>query len=345
MIAVLDVTAVERFLDDHGLGVGPVMAERIGAGQSNLTFLLRRADERFVLRRPPPPPLPPSAHDVVREARLKRALRPAGVRVPEVLAICEDASVTGAPFYVMPFVEGTILGAFVPHALAHVEERRRAGEEIVDALVELHAVDRRAAGLESFGRPTGYLERQVRRFSQIWEQVATRELPLVHELARWLDANRPESGEATVVHGDYRFGNVLLAADAPARLVAILDWELATIGDPLADVGYLLATYSDAESPRTVMELTAATREPGFPTRVELAARYAEKTGRDVSGLAWYETLALWKSAVFCEAMLQRYRRGERSDAFAASLEEGVPELLEVAAETSRAATRTARLG
>jgi aminoglycoside phosphotransferase (APT) family kinase protein len=327
---LLVVDPLREWLDAAGLGSGDLRAERIGGGQSNVTFLVERGDgARFVVRRPPRPPLPPSAHDMVREALVQRALGAAGARVPEILGVCEDSSVLGVPFYVMSFVDGSVVHAAVPAALDTPEERGRIAGELVEALVEIHGVDWVAAGLEGFGRPTGYLERQVRRFSGLWEVNATRELPLVGEVAAWLDAERPLSEAATVVHGDYRLGNVLFAPGAPARLAAVLDWELATIGDPLADLGYLLSTWEGSP-----LALTPVTRLEGFPRREELAARYAERSGRSVRDLGWYEALALWKSAVFCEAIYGRYLRGERGDddPFGRSLERGVPALLDAAA-------------
>jgi aminoglycoside phosphotransferase (APT) family kinase protein len=272
---------------------------------------------------------------MLREARLQTALEGAGVRVPHVVAVCEDESVLGVPFYVMEHLEGAVVTDRVPPGLDSPEDRRRLGLELVDALAELHAVDLGASGLDGFGKPTGYLERQVRRFSGLWEVNATRELPAVADLGAWLDAHRPESGPATVVHGDYRLGNLLVSLDTPAQVVAILDWELATIGDPLADLGYLVATYSEPGSPGGAMELSPATRASGFPSRLELVERYAEQSGRPVSSLAWYEALALWKAAVFCEALHARYLRGERDDAWASSLDAGVPRLLELAEEAA----------
>jgi aminoglycoside phosphotransferase (APT) family kinase protein len=272
---------------------------------------------------------------MLREARLQIALEGAGVRVPHVLAVCEDESILGVPFYVMEYLDGAVVTDRISPGLESTEERRRLGLELVDALAELHAVDLASSDLEGFGKAGGYLERQVRRFSGLWEVNATRELPAVTELGTWLDAHRPDSVEATVVHGDYRLGNLLVSFDAPARVVAILDWELATIGDPLADLGYLVATYSDANSPGGAMELSPATRAPGFPSRPELVERYAERTGRPVRSLAWYEALALWKAAVFCEALHGRYLRGERDDAWAASLDEGVPRLVQLAEEAA----------
>jgi aminoglycoside phosphotransferase len=214
-VPLLVLDPLEAFLDEHGLGAGPVAVEPVGEGHSNVTFVLERGGERFVLRRPPRPPLPPSAHDVLREARVLSALAPTPVRTPEVLAVCADEAVIGSPFYVMELVEGDVITERVPAALDDPEGRRRIGEELVDALVELHAVDWRAVGLEGFGKPTGYLERQVRRFLGLWDHNRTREIEAVERVAGWLQANLPESPEATVVHGDFRLGNTMYAAGAP----------------------------------------------------------------------------------------------------------------------------------
>src|SRR5947209_12311966 len=218
------------FLDERDLGSGPIEAERYGDGHSNVTYLISRGDERFVLRRPPRPPLPPSAHDVLRESRLLIAVADAPVRTPPVLATCDDQAVLGVPFYVMEYIDGTVITSSVPDPLATPQERRRISLELVDALVEMHSVDWQACGLEGFGKPTGYLERQLRRFGGLWEHNKTRELPLVQEVGDWLAANKPESPEATIVHGDYRLGHTMFADAAPARLVALFDWEVATSG-------------------------------------------------------------------------------------------------------------------
>ena len=325
------MTPLEAFLDAHGLGEGPAELEPIGEGHSNLTYVVRG---RWVLRRPPRGPLPPSAHDVLREARLLRALEGTAARTPRVLATCDDEAVIGAPFYVMERVAGDVLTSSVPAALDDQAARARIGDELVDALVEVHAVDWRACGLEGFGRPTGYLDRQLRRFGELWELGRTRELPVLDRVTEWLRAHRPESGPATVVHGDYRLGNTMFAPGAPPRLVAIFDWELATIGDPLADVGYLAATWAqpgDAEN--TLFALGAVTRRPGFPTREQLVARYEERSGRSMSDVRWYMTLALWKSAIFLEGSYRRRLAGTTEDAFFDRLRTGVPELAERAWE------------
>jgi aminoglycoside phosphotransferase (APT) family kinase protein len=326
---------LEAFLDAHGIGAGRIEAERIGEGHSNITFLVRRGDARVVLRRPPRPPLPPSAHDVLREARLLRALESTPVRVPKVVAVGDDESVLGMPFYVMEEVHGRVLASSIPDALDTPEERRRTSEELVDALVEVHAVDWRACGLEGYGKPTGYLERQLRRFTGLWEHNKTRELALVDELGEWLASNMPDSPEATIVHGDYRLGNVMLADEAPAELVAIFDWELSTIGDPLADVGYMTVTWVQEGDPEDTMfaGAGAVTRREGFLTREELIARYEERSGRSMSALNWYQALALWKAAVFMEGNYKRFQSGSSDDQYLALFDRGVPMLAAKASE------------
>jgi len=321
---------LESFLDAHGLGAGEVTAEPVGEGHSNVTYLIRRGDEEWVLRRPPRGPLPPSAHDVLREARLLVAVGDADVRTPDVLATCDDPAVIGAPFYVMERVDGHVGTSEIPPALDSEPERRRIGEELVDALVEIHAVDWRARGLEGYGKPTGYLDRQLRRFGGLWDHNKTRELPTLDKVTAWLGEHTPESGEATIVHGDYRLGNTMLGPQAPARIVSIFDWELATIGDPLADLGYLTATYAEPGDPdNALFALSSVTRRPGFPSRAELIARYEEQTGLSMSDVRWYTTLALWKSAVFLEGSYKRRLAGTTDDPFFDLLETGVPEIAE----------------
>jgi aminoglycoside phosphotransferase (APT) family kinase protein len=330
---------LEAFLDAEGIGAGRIEVEPIGEGHSNVTFLVERGDIRVVLRRPPRPPLPPSAHDVLREARLLSALDGTPVRVPKVLATCAHESVLGVPFYVMEEVQGSVITSDIPEPLDNPEERRRTCEELVDQLVEVHAVDWRACGLEGYGKPTGYLERQLRRFGGLWEHNKTRELPVVEEVGQWLAANLPESPQSTVVHGDYRLGNVMVADQAPARIVAIFDWEMSTIGDPLADVGYLSVTWAQAGDPDDTSfgRLSAATRREGFLTRDELIARYEEQSGRSMAAVNWYQALALWKAAVFMEGNYKRFASGSTDDPYLAAFDEGVPMLAEKAREIALA--------
>jgi aminoglycoside phosphotransferase (APT) family kinase protein len=328
---------VEAFLDARGLGAGPVMASRIGdGGGSNFTFLIERGGERFVLRRPPRPPLPPSAHDMVREAGLQNAIRSAGFeRLAEIVAVCEDERVLGVPFYVMRYLDGHVISGTLPVGLETSEERLALGMVLVDTLVEIHAAVVSTEALAAFARPGSYMERQVRRFTQLWEINKTRELPHVEDVGRWLAEHLPEPLPSTVVHGDYRLGNMMVAPDEPTRIVAVLDWEMGAIGDPRADVGYLLATYTEPHGRSSPLGSSPVTAEPGFPTREELVARYVERSGREVEPLGWFEALALWKAAVFCEAIYGRYIRGElgAEDTRAAIFEHAVPLLAESALE------------
>jgi aminoglycoside phosphotransferase (APT) family kinase protein len=330
---LLVLEPLAAFLDERGIGAGAIDAQPIGDGHSNVTYLIERDGNRgehgVVLRRPPRGPLPPSAHDVLREARLLRALAGTAARVPAVLAVCDDDRVIGSPFYVMERVPGEVIVWQTPPALDSPAQRRLIGEELIDALVEIHAVDWQAAGLEGFGKPTGYLERQLRRFGGLWQHNRTRELGAMERVAEWLGANLPESGPATIVHGDYRLGNAIFAAAPPARLVAVLDWEMATIGDPLADIGYLCMFWTEAEDPAEGLRaaLGNVTRAEGYPTRAELIARYEELSGRSMRDLRWYVTLALWKSAVFMEGNYRRAVAGSTDDPYLKAFGEGVAQL------------------
>ncbi len=330
---------LEAFLDGHGLGHGEIDVSPIGEGHSNVTYLVERAGApEMVLRRPPRPPLPPSAHDVMREARLLSALAPTEARVPAVLATCPDDDVIGAPFYVMERVSGEVIVAEVPAALDVPAERARIGDELIDALVEVHAVDWRAADLEGFGKPTGYLERQLRRFGGLWEVNRTREIAEVERVRQWLSDNLPESGPSTIVHGDYRLGNTIFGSQSPARLNAILDWEMATIGDPLADVGYMCMMWSQPGDPEEGLRayLGGVTRAPGFPTRMELIARYEQRSGRSMRSLGWYVTLAMWKAVVFMEGNYKRALAGATDDPYLAQFGDGVVALAQAAEAMTR---------
>jgi aminoglycoside phosphotransferase (APT) family kinase protein len=324
------------FLDAQGLGEGEPQISAIGDGHSNATYLFERSGLRFVLRRPPRPPIPPSANDMLREARVLGALE-GRARVPKVLAVCDDEAVIGAPFYVMEMVEGDVVTTEMPPALDTPAERQRTAFELIDALVEVHGVDWRAAGLEGFGKPEGYLERQLRRFLGLWDHNKTREIPAVEKVGAWLRDNLPPSPPATVVHGHYRLGNVLLESSAPARIAAILDWEMSTIGDPLADLGYFCTLYIEpGDPPIGKFELSSVTREEGWPTRAELVARYEERSGRSMTDIRWYQTLALWKSIVFMEGNYRRASSGMSDDPYLKAFGDGVVEL----AARAEAATR-----
>jgi aminoglycoside phosphotransferase (APT) family kinase protein len=332
---LLVVQPLLEFLAANGLEAPRQLgAEPLGDGHSNVTYALSTG---VVLRRPPRGPLPPSAHDVLREARLLRALEPTIVRTPRVLAVCDDEAVIGAPFYVMEQVKGDVITDTIPAPLDNPIERGRIADELIDALVELHSIDTTTIGLDGFGKPTGYLERQLRRFNGLWEHNRTREIEAFEQVGEWLAANLPESPPSTIVHGDYRLGNTMLAQGSPARLVAILDWEMATIGDPLADVGYMMIQWTQAgDQQNQKFNLQRVTAQPGFPTRHELVTRYEQRSGRAMQALDWYVTLALWKAVAFMEGNYKRAISGATDDPYLKSFGEGVVELAERALDVTQ---------
>jgi aminoglycoside phosphotransferase (APT) family kinase protein len=340
---VVDPQALSRYLDDRLPGHGPFEVERHRAGHSNETFFVRRSGHRWVLRRPPAGTFLPTAHDVMREYTVLSALAGQRARAPRPVLACRDESVIGAPFYLMEEVSGTVVRDRLPSFIdeGRDDDRRAIGDELIDALVELHAVDWRAAGLEGWGRPTGYLERQVRRWTgQL--TIATRfsrPLPDLFEVGEWLAERIPASPPSTIVHGDYKLDNVVLAPDAPVRVKAILDWEMSTIGDPLADLGYLLSFWREPADPPdpVLIEQVELTRLPGFSTREELVRRYADRSGHQVGDLHWYEVLATWKLAILLEGSYARHLAGATDDPFFAELERGVPALARRALEVAGA--------
>nr|WP_221243155.1 phosphotransferase family protein [Conexibacter arvalis] len=330
---------LERLLDEHGIGSGPLEAELLGEGHSNVTFLLRRGGTEAVLRRPPRPPFAPGAHDVLREARFLAALDGTGARAPEVLLTADDRELLDVPFYVMAKVEGHVITSTLPSALDPPAQRRRIADELVDGLVELHRVDARAPAIAAFGDGERFLERQLRRWSRIWEQRRARDLPEVEQVLAWLAANRPRQADTTVVHGDYRLGNVVFAPEAPARLAAILDWEIATVGDPLVDLGWLLASWPEpGDDDGAILSLAGAVAGGDFPGRAELAERYAAGSGRPLRDVGWYTTFAFWRGAIGLETIYAQAVRGTTDDPYALALESGVPELARRALREARAA-------
>lgn len=331
---LLVIDPLREFLDANGLRApAELSATPVGEGHSNVTFALSTG---VVVRRPPRGPLPPSAHDVLREARLLHALERTPVRAPRVLAVCEDPDVIGAPFYVMERISGTVITDSIPEPLDNPPQRGRIADQLIDALVELHEVDWTRIGLDGFGKPTGYLERQLRRFTGLWEHNRTRDVPAVEQVGRWLQANMPQSPPATIVHGDYRLGNTMFADAAPARLVAIFDWEMATIGDPLADVGYMMIHWTQAGDRVGKFNLHSVTALPGFPTREELIGRYEARSGRSMQALSWYVTLALWKAVVFMEGNYKRAVVGSTDDPYLKAFGDGVLELAQRALDVTR---------
>lgn len=325
--------ALRRFFDARSLGHGAFAITRIGEGHSNLTYLVERdADARFVLRRPPPPPLPQGMHDMAREVRILTRLQ--GVPVPTVLAHETSGAVIGVPFYVMAFLDGHVLVDTLPDALAAPDDRRRIGEAAVDALAALHAVDIDAAGLSDFGRPEGFVERQIARTVRLWDDVATRDVPEFATVRDWLVRHVPQPQGATVLHGDYRLGNLIFGRTAPAHLLAILDWEIAALGDPLVDLGYLAAYWVQPDDPPLhIFDLGAVLRSAGFPTRAAMVERYARATGRDVSQLRFYEAFAFWRLAAMMQSNYKRARDGDISSTYLLNYEDGAAQMIARAAQ------------
>lgn len=299
------------FLEERGLTAGDVVTRPIGDGHSNLTFLVADAAGRqVVVRRPPPPPTPPGAHDMLREARLVGALGSTPVPVAELLATAEADEVIDVHFYVMGFAAGPVVTTTTPPPLDTPAIRRRIGERLVDTLADLHAVDWHAAGLADLGRPEGFNARHRGRMARLVADEEGRPPAQFAEVDAWLQANVPAESGAAIVHNDFRIGNVVLSADRPGEIEAVLDWELATIGDPLFDLGYFLASVPGSVPHNPTQELGLAMLEDGFPSREELATRYADRTGADLSALGWFTTLALWKLAVLYEYGRRRAVRG-----------------------------------
>jgi aminoglycoside phosphotransferase (APT) family kinase protein len=286
----------------------PLTATLIAGGRSNLTYFVGDGTHEWVLRRPPLGHVLPTAHDMGREYKVLAGLAPTNVPVPRPLAFCDDLAVNDAPFYVMEKVEGQILRTPTELGSLAQADARRCSEELVDVLVKIHAVDYNAVGLSDFGHPDGYLERQVRRWGEQWERSKTRELPAIDELARRLRAALPESPAPTIVHGDYRLDNTMLDPTDAGRVVAVLDWEMATLGDPLADVGLFLVYW--ARDDAVTVGATIDTSR-GFMNRGEIVDRYAAESGRDVSQLDFYEALASYKLAIILEGIHARFLMGK----------------------------------
>jgi aminoglycoside phosphotransferase (APT) family kinase protein len=328
---LVDEEKLASYLDAKLPGDGPFEIERHRAGHSNETFFLWRGDLAWALRRPPAGAFLPSAHDVGREYSVLSALADTNVRTPRATIACRDESIIGAPFYLMELVDGIVIRDELPDAYAE-RDRLRIGEELVDALVELHAVDPERCGLGSFGKKEGYLARQLRRWTGQMDLTLplTRDLPVLREVGTWLHENLPESPPATIVHGDYKLDNVMFAKNEP-RLIAILDWEMSTLGDPLADLGWMVSFWREPEDLEkdVFADMGAVTALPGFPSRQQLVDRYVEKTGRDVSALDWYVVLAIWKLAILLEGSYARHLAGITDDSFFARMEQGVPALSE----------------
>jgi aminoglycoside phosphotransferase (APT) family kinase protein len=329
-----DVAALDRYLRSRLLGAaGQLEVEQFPGGHSNLTYLLRYGNREFVLRRPPLGPLAPKAHDMGREHRVLSALWKVFPPAPRPYLFCEDPSVIGAPFYVMERRRGVIIRREWPRELGNdPDTRRKVSEAIVDVMVTLHAVDYVAVGLGSLGKPDGFVQRQVKGWAERWEGAKDLEVPAITELAGWLAERVPTPTDATLVHGDLKLDNTMLDPTDPGRVVAVLDWEMCTTGDPLVDLGQLLCYWTEAGDPYPRHEsVVQVTTLPGFSTREQIVQRYAAKTVRDISKIAFYEVFALYKTAVVVQQIYIRWKRGQTKDERFAGFDARVVALAEAA--------------
>ncbi len=309
----IDEQRVEQWLNANIEGAqGPYEYHLIAGGRSNITFRVVDANGmQMVLRRPPMGHVLATAHDMAREHRLITAVGASNVPVPRTLGLCTDVEVNGAPFYVMAFVPGIVLDSPEKGNLLPVGLRQQASEDLIDVLADLHAVDVDAVGLGDLAKRDGYVERQVKRWSTQWQNSKTRELPAVDEVASLLGNNIPVQQGVSIAHGDYRFGNCLTDVEN-GRIAAVLDWELCTLGDPLADLGYVGIYWTDPGMPN--MRGTDPSGIEGFPTFDHLVERYAKRTGHDCSNIGYYKAFASFRLAVICEGVYARYLHGAMGD-------------------------------
>ena len=337
----LDLDAVSRWLDPLVGGLqGPLRAAVIAGGRSNLTYVIADDARDWVLRRPPLAHVLPTAHDMEREFRVISALGPTDIPVPHTIGLCTDTEVLGVKFYVMERVRGHIIRERLPDDYADTPATRaELSRVLIETLGRLHAIDPADVGLDGFGKPAGYLQRQVNRWWQQWEFSKTRELPTMEELRRRLENGLPEQGSPGIVHGDYRLDNVMFAPADPSRICAILDWEMCTQGDPLADLGLLMVYWSDREDNVDLVEgmaLSPITRQDGFMTRAELVRAYDATNDRDLSKLDWYTCLGYYKLAIVAEGIHARYLMGQTVGEGFELMGPRVPLLVDVALELAQ---------
>jgi len=298
----------DKIDDAAGLSI-----EQFPGGHSNLTYLLRTPAREYVLRRGPLGPVAPKAHDMAREFMVLKAVHPWFAAAPDVYHLCEDTSIIGAVFFLMERRHGIVVRGQIPTELAAFPDyQARVSQGFMDCLVQLHAVDIEKHGLVSLGKPAGFLERQVRGWFDRWNRAKTEEIALMDRLIEWLTDRMPASPAPTLVHNDFKLDNLMLDAKNPGRIEAVLDWEMATVGDPLVDVGLILCYWSQPSDPGGTKP--SLTSEPGWFTRDELIGYYAGQTGRDLSLINYYEVFALFKLAVVLQQIYVRFHRGQTQD-------------------------------
>lgn len=301
------------WLEAHVPGFGgSVEVQRFGRGFSNHTYLLRARGQEWVLRCPPPGVKIKTAHDMGREFRILSGLAPVWPKVPRPVAFCEDGSLLGGPFYVMERVRGVILRGRAPRSVTlEGAPIRRVSEALIDTLVEIHSLDLTTAKLKDLGKPEGYVSRQVAGWTERYEKAQTDDLPQMAQVSKWLSEHVPVPQAATLIHNDFKYDNVVLDLETMTRVLAVLDWEMATVGDPLMDLGTVLGYWPQPGDPPIFLELGfGLTATQGNLTRAQVVERYAERTGRDVSQILFYFVFALWKIGVVAQQLYRRYRDG-----------------------------------
>jgi len=311
----------------------PLTVEQFPGGHSNLTYLLRFGGHEFAMRRPPFGPVPAKAHDMARECRILSALHPVFPLAPKPYLLCEDLSVIGSTFYLMERRHGVVIRQNEPAELTDNEsERGRVSSAMVDVLAALHTIDITTNGLDSLGKPAGFVERQVKGWSQRWEGSKTSEQAEMNQLSSWLTQRLPaDPDKPTLLHGDYKLDNVMLDANDLGRVAAVFDWEMSAVGDPLVDLGIFLAYWVHTVPASQRDSLTSVTSRAGWFSRDEILERYSERTGRDVSNIAFYEVFAVFKLAVVLQQIFYRYHRGQTDDARFAKLDKQVENLAHIA--------------
>jgi aminoglycoside phosphotransferase (APT) family kinase protein len=326
---VVPIEGVTRFLDERfGASGEPVEVAKLGEGHSNLTFTIRRGDVSWVLRRPPRGDILPGTHEMHREFNVMKALSDTGsvVPVPRPVELCEDDSYIGAPFYLMDHVDGVVVRGAPPKNFDAPDARRRMGEELVDRLADISLVDWAGIGLGHMARkPEQFLVRNLNRMQQLYDAVRHRDVPEIDQVGEWLKANTPEQRDVTLTHGDYKLDNVMYAPAEP-MIVAVVDWEISTIGDPMVDLGWMLY-FSPESAGEDLSGAGVGAIGGGYPSRADLAKRYAERTGRPIEDLRFYCAMAGWKIAIIMEGSNLRFKQGDSDDSMFAALDAGVPAL------------------
>ena len=318
---------------------GKMEALQFPHGHANLTYLVRFCEREFVLRRPPFGPVAPRSHDMAREYRVLSKLSDHFWAAPRAYLLCEDPEVMGAIFILMERRRGLVVrGEIPPEVDRHPDGRRRISFALIDAMAAFHDVDYEKIGLGDLGKPEGYVERQVEGWKGRWERAKNVEIPRFDELYRWLVERMPEQKHASLVHNDLKFDNIMLDPDDPDRVLALLDWDMTTLGDPLIDLGTLLGYWVEAGDPPERGATVAVTAQPGFPIRREIGERYARRRGVDLSAIPWYETFALWKSIVVLQQIYIRFVRGQTADERFAAMGDRIPILVELAVRVAEKA-------